>query len=369
VDSEVTQVQWEQVPYDDEVSFFGVASLVLRRRRLIVASTFVGALVALGVALTSPLEYTATVSFLPLGRDQGGLAGAVGLAQQFGFSIPSAGNAERSPEFYQDLLQSRQILAGVVRPGVEIVTATGVATVDLAEHFEIVGETVEERNARTRRHLAENVISVSVGRLTGVVTVTIRTDDPGLSAAIGRRLLDLTLAFDLETRQSRASAERAFAEERLWQLGVELSTAEDSLKAFLIENRQFVNSPPLTFEHDRLQRQVVMRQELVSAMAQAYEQARIDEVRNTSIITVMDRPEVPALADPRGRVLKLLIGLTVAVMVGFGLAFMWEFCDRTKNKESEAYGEFRQVLKDARGDLFGLRQVRRRAPKAADSDV
>ena len=123
-----------------------------------------------------------------------------GLAQQFGFSIPRSGNAERSPEFYQDLIQSREILDKVVRLGVEVGTAAGVTNVDLAEHFEIEGETPEERNALTRRRLAEGVVSVAVGRETGIVIVSARTDDPGLSAAIVRRLLDLISAFDSETR-------------------------------------------------------------------------------------------------------------------------------------------------------------------------
>ena len=200
----------DRASYDDEISFLEVASVVLRRRRPILVSTFAGALLALVVALRSPLEYTATASFLPHGGDQGGLSGVSGLAQQFGFSIPRSGNAERSPEFYQDLLQSREILTGVVRPGVEVVTTTGVTRVELGEHFKIQGETPEERNARTRRHLAEDVLSVSVGRETGVVRLSVRTDDPGLSAAIGRRLLDLISTFDVETRQSQASAERDF---------------------------------------------------------------------------------------------------------------------------------------------------------------
>ena len=346
----------DPVPYDDEISLLDIASLVLRRRRLIIASTLAGALVALVFALRSPLAYTATASFLPNGGDQGALSGAAGFAQQFGFSIPRSGGAERSPEFYQNLLQSREILDGVVRSGVDVVTAAAVTRVDLAEHFEINGETAEERNALARRHLAENVISVSVGRETGVVTVSVRTDEPELSAAIGRRLLDLISAFDLETRQSQASAERSFSEERVGQLRVELSTAEDSLKSFLVENRQFANSPQLTFEHDRLQRQVVMRQELVTAMAQAYEQARIDEVRNTPVITVIDQPEPPALPNPRRRLLKLLLGLTLGLMAGFGLGFIREFGERAKKEESEAYGEFQQVLNDTKRDLFGLRR-------------
>jgi uncharacterized protein involved in exopolysaccharide biosynthesis len=369
VDSEVTQVHTHQVPYDDEISLLELVSLVLRRRRLIILSTFAAALVALVVSFMTPMGYTATASFLPHGGNQAGLSGVSGLAQQFGFSIPRSGDAERSPEFYQDLLRSREILNGVIRPGVEVFTATGVTRVDLSDHFRIKGETPEERNAWTRRHLVEDVISVTVGRETGVVTVSVQTDGAELSAAIARRLLDLISTFDVETRQSEASAERRFSQERLGQLRVELSTVEDSLKAFLVDNRQFANSPQLTFEHDRIQRQVVMRQELVTAMAQAYEQARIDEVRNTSVITVIDQPEPPELPDPRGGLLKLVLGVTLGLMVGFGLAFVREFGDRAKHRESEAYGEFHQVLKEAKRDLLGLRSSRRPASSSANPDA
>ena len=111
MDSEAPQVHADQVSHDDEVSLLKVASVVLRRRRLILISTLAGSLLSLAVALISPLEYTATVSFLPHGGDQGGTSGVASLAQQFGFSLPGSGsNAERSPAFYQDLLQSRDIL-------------------------------------------------------------------------------------------------------------------------------------------------------------------------------------------------------------------------------------------------------------------
>jgi uncharacterized protein involved in exopolysaccharide biosynthesis len=248
-----------------------------------------------------------------------------------------------------------------------VVTATGVTKVDLAEYFEVKGDTPEERDTWTRRHLLGKVISVSTGQQTGVVTLNARTDDPGLSAAIMLRLLNLISAFDLETRQSQATAERGFAEERLEQLEVELAISEDSLKAFLIENRQVANSPQLTFEKERLERKVYMRQELVTAMAQAYEQARIDAVRNTPLITVIDKPEPAALPDARWLV-KILLGLSLGMMGGFGFAFMREFGERAKNEGSEAYGEFEQVIMDAKRDLFGVRRTRRPAPSSPDPD-
>jgi uncharacterized protein involved in exopolysaccharide biosynthesis len=354
--------------YDDEISLFEVASVLLRRRRVIVLSVLVFVLLTLPSALMTEREYVATASFLPNGGEQGELAGAAGLAAQFGFSMPRSGGSARSPEFYEELIKSREILDAVVRDGVRVTTPAGMKVVYLAERFEIEASTAEETMERTRRHLAEQVVGVSIGRGTGIVSLMVRTADPELSAAIGRGLLDLILAFDLETRQSEASAERRFAEDRLVQLQGELVTVEESLRIFLDENRQFTNSSQLTFQHDRLQRRVGMRQELVTAMAQAYEQARIDEVRTTPVLTTIDEPQAPSLPEPRGRLLKLILGGILGTMVGFGLAFVVEYGERAESEQNEEYREFRNVLKDAWKDLFGVRRSRRSAPITADSE-
>ena len=116
VEREVTQVHTDQGQYEDQLSLLQVASLVVRRRRLIFVLTLVGTLLGVGFAFLSPPEYTTTASFLANEGDQGALSGAAGLAQQFGFALPSSNGAARSPEFYRDLLQSREILSGVILP-------------------------------------------------------------------------------------------------------------------------------------------------------------------------------------------------------------------------------------------------------------
>jgi uncharacterized protein involved in exopolysaccharide biosynthesis len=368
VESREVNVRGDEL-YGDEISLFEVASFVVRRRRVVVLSLLVGVLLTLPIALTTTLEYRASASFVSHGGEQGGLAGASALAAQFGFSVPRSGGSERSPEFYRDLLESREILDGLVRDGVRVVTTTEETTVDLADHFEIKEGNSAERGELTRRHLADHVVEVSIGRETGIVSLGVQTDDAALSAAIAWALLDLISAFDLETRQSEASAERIFAEERLQQLQRELATVEDSLRAFLDENRQFGNSSQLTFQHDRLQRRVGMRQELVTGMAQAFEQARIEEVRNTPVVTVIDEPEVPALPEPRGRVLKLLLGAILGTMAGFGVAFVVEYGARAESEKNQEYGEFRTLLRDARTDFFDLRRSRRPPPVTEDSEV
>ncbi|MBM4184052.1 MAG: hypothetical protein FJ207_07465 [Gemmatimonadetes bacterium] len=336
---------------EDDFTLFDLMSVLLKRRGIILACTFFGTLLGFVVAVLTPIEYSATVSFLPNSGDESAFQSVAGLAQQFGFTLPSAG-AERSPEFYQDLMRSRRVLNGLLASPIIV----GGARVDLAEHFEIEGESAGQETELMRRYLAQEVTAVSLSRQTGVVTIRVTTDLAPLSAAIGERVLDLIAEFDLETRQSRASAERRFSEDRLGELQAELAIAEDSLRMFLDDNRQFTNSPQLTFEHARLERRVAMRQEVVTAMAQVYERARIDEVRTTPVMTVVDSPEVPALPNRRGRLLKLLVGVTIGTLVGFASALMREYTLRSRAGNSRTYAELQHVLGEVRRDFLGVRR-------------
>ena len=47
----------------------------------------------------------------------------------------------------------------------------------------------------------------------------------------------------------------------------------------------------LTLDYARLQRRVELGQQVYSTLALSYEQARIDEVRNTPLLILIDRPE------------------------------------------------------------------------------
>ena len=80
-----------------------------------------------------------------------------------------------------------------------------------------------------------------------------------LSRDVSRRMLELVGEFNLVTRQSRASTERAFIEDRLTEVAGELAAAEDSLEDFLRHNRRYDQSPELSFTYDRLYRQVQLR--------------------------------------------------------------------------------------------------------------
>jgi uncharacterized protein involved in exopolysaccharide biosynthesis len=140
--------------------------------------------------------------------------------------------------------------------------------------------------------------------------------------------LDEVNQFNLETRRSQAASERTFTEQRVQEVRHELRRAEDDLQRFLQRNRDYRNSPQLTFEQDRLAREVAVRQALYTTLSQALEKAKIEEVRDTPVITVVERPEMPAKPDGRGLLRKGLLALVVGTAIGVGFVLGRDRLDR-----------------------------------------
>ena len=87
----------------------------------------------------------------------------------------------------------------------------------------------------------------------------------------------------------------------------------------------------LSFQHDGLLREVGLRQSVLTTLVQSYEQARIAEVRDTPVITVLQSPFFPAQNDPRRRVFLTLLGAIFGGMTGIILAFLSESFRRPRN--------------------------------------
>jgi uncharacterized protein involved in exopolysaccharide biosynthesis len=303
----------------DPTSLFVVGASLVRRRWSIVRWVLLGGFLAGLWATLRPLTYTSFASFVPQSNDRAA-SNLMSLAGQFGISL-NPGGSSRSPDFYRALLTSETLVDVVVRDTFQVAELDGkpVTFVDL---FQIdpdlpLEERLEDGRSRLRERLA-----TSVDNSTGMVGVSIATKWPSVSLAIINSLVDGVHAFNQRVRQDEAGAERAFVEGRLKDVRAELRIAEDSLETFLTTNRQFERSPELVLRRDRLQREVQSRQQVLTSLTQSYEEARIRELRNTPVITLVETPALPALHDPRRRILLGLVGMMLGGLIGVSLALV-----------------------------------------------
>lgn len=322
-DPETVPQYGEDEHSDEEISLLVLLAAVLRRRKLVLAIFAAGAAITLGMALTKERTFTSSFSFAPQASPDAGRAGLASLAGQVGLSLGGGGNMAQSPQFYADLLATREVLGPIASDSFAVMPSG--PRRPLAVVLEVGGDTPAQRREETMRALRQRVISSSVAtRTTGVISVVVRTQSPYLSLEIARRLIAGVNQFNLLTRQSQAREERRFTEGRLAAARSALRAAEDALVGFMRTNRQFANAPELSVARDRLQREIAMHQQVVAALAQNYEDARIREVRDIPVITVIESPVLPAQSDPRGRLKALFVGFVVSIVLAALSAVAWD---------------------------------------------
>lgn len=343
----VEPIRPEPRPVADELSIISIVNSVLRHRWLIAALVLLGGLYLGWKSMKEPRLFTTEAQFMSKGSR--GQSQIQGLAQQFGIVVGS-GDAGASPQFYMELLESRPLLAAVADRQYRIRTDTGVVTGNLAKIYNI-----RNRNPAIVKSSVTNALKGQVDEntslKTGVITVIVHAKYPELAVQIAQGLLDQVNAFNLSRRQEQASAEREFIERRLAEAQAQLSQAEDNLQSFLTENRDFRSSPSLQLGFDRLNRNVSSRQSLYNALATSYEQAKIEEVRDLPVISVLEPPELPIEPDPHGGKRKVILGMLVGLVIGVVLAFVLDRLAANRNVRSDELEEFAALKRDTLGDL------------------
>src|SRR2546430_10409083 len=96
----------------------------------------------------------------------------------------------------------------------------------------------------------------------------------------------------------------------------ELRRAEEAVKTFYERNRGWQQAPELVFEEARLRRQVNIGQEVYLTLKREYETARIEEVNDTPVITVIDTAVPPERRTSPQRALPVILAFGFRGTVG-----------------------------------------------------
>lgn len=356
--SEVHGLMSSGVENDDEISLFALGTALVRNRWRIAAAMFAGALVAGVSVYQRPTLYEASASFFPQGYDPG-RSGLSDIAAQLGRALPTT-NQSISPEFYATLLRSRELLRPVAYDTFTV-HELGKRKMTFFELFGISeGSPAAREEAAVSRLMG--IVSADVDRMTGVVEVSVVTPWRSVSLAIATVLVTGVDEYNQRTRQGQAASERRFVESRLAIARDDLRTAEDRLQRFLQTNRQFGGSPELTFERERLQRDVTLRQEVFTSLMKSYEDVRIREVRDTPGITMFEQPSAPLAPLARGRLKSVLLGLIIGGIIGTVFAILTGVFARRRMSGRPEVDEFVGSLGEAKAEMLRpVRWLRQRA--------
>jgi uncharacterized protein involved in exopolysaccharide biosynthesis len=328
---------------EDELSLLGLASIVLRSRRMVMALGLTGLLLGLSVGLLSQRQFVSSAIFIPEGSDGGSTSGLAMAASQFGIRIPTSGGSW-GPPVYVELLKSRVLLDPIAIDTV-VVAEEGGRRAALMDLLEVNAPSVPRRTELTVQALKSVVTAVEDKRL-GAVRVSVTTAWPSVSLALAQQLVAGVSQFILKAKKSQAAAERQFVEAQADAAEHALREAENRLQQFSQENRVINGSPGLSFQHDRLQRDMTLRQQIFSTLSQSREDARIREVRDTPVVTVLESPQLPVVGEARNTVKKALLGGFAGLVLGALLSFLFHAIGATRRRPSGPSREFFALIEE-----------------------
>lgn len=360
----------------DHLTFTRWLAGVLLRWRLVVGITLGTLLVGLLATFVIPPVYRSHASFVANSSSSAKLqgngsasSGLGGLISQLGGSV--GGDPSESPNFYVELLASRELLTRLLqskfpnprtqnpRDSATLVSILRITRADPQRQLEVA----------VKKML--NATQTGMDPKTNLVWFSVDAQWPELSSQIANRMIDLVSSFNRETRVSRSKSKREFLQTRHDSAQTALRAAEERQRQFYEQNRGFISAPSLKYEEQRIRREVDLASDLYVNLDRQLEVARIDEINDAALITVIDSAVVPKKAQwPRHGLLMFsatAIGLLIGLLVAASAAIVADW--RERNPDS--WSEFRAALKTTRSELGSMVGIgsKNRVPSLAPTET
>jgi len=263
------------------------------RKRILITSVGVGILTYLINFFLFTPYFKSSATLLP--ETEKGRLASLGqfsdVAQKFlGENIPGSEIAR----LYPTVVTSETILRSVILK--KYATREFKDSVNLIQYFDLTEDTPEEDMDKALRILKDLVTATTEAR-TGIVTITAEMPEPQLVADVLNSIISELDNFMRKKKVTTASEQLKWIDVRLKEVQVELRQAEDSLKNFREGNRRVLDSPQLLLRQDRLIRDVQVKSTIFIELKKQYELAKLEEIKNITIVNVLDPGRPPVLKE------------------------------------------------------------------------
>ena len=275
-----------------------------------------GLLAAL-VTLLMPNYYRSEVRLLPVESKgvSGSLGGLASAAAALGVSVPGGDSSDAN---FVDVLNSRWLREQLLQTEFQYPIRSWRFGAERIEKGTLYAFLDVKNMDRALKGLGD-ILSASRDLKSKVISISAETPSPELSQLIVQRAGKLLEVFLQEKGRTRGGAKAAFAEARLADARREMDEAEEILRRFLEGNRNFQTSsdPAVRLKGTRLETELRLRQQLVSAIAMNREQALLEEKNDIPILNLLDSGNLPIEKSRPARSTLVLITMLLVGAAGW----------------------------------------------------
>jgi len=289
----------------------------------------------------------------------GSLGGLAGLASQFGVNVPSGAQADlSSPSLYPELLRSRTFAEKILDKefyldeyGKKLPLLSILTHGDKPPKYgrdTLVTEAVELLN--------EEYLSFDQDPKSTFSVIKVTAPEPRFAKELADVVLAELEALNRYFKSETVSEKNTFIENRISSVEGDLEASELALKDFNERNRQ-ISSPALLLEQERLDRDVEVQKGIYLTLKQQLELVKIEEVQETSVVQILDTPQIALGPSNKNLKLNVLLAGILGLGLGMMLGFIRSYLDNNDMEERKKLRRIKHFFNKKIKDLFKDRRI------------
>lgn len=224
----------------------------------------------------------------------------------------------KSPNIYSTIIKSKSFSKDLFKKTINV-NGNEIVVYDwLLESYNLHHDNSEIEFEKLYRFFVKNIISVRYNKITNIVTIQAYTIDPFISQALLKiSLVELKSRLKQYSKDTKA-ANKDFILSRISTIEDELIEIENRYINFLNQNSS-TSSPSLNVAKKRIEREVLIKENLLKELAAELEINKLEVTRNNQVvIDVIDEPTLNLLkVYPKFSLLFI-----ISLMVGFVIPFI-----------------------------------------------
>lgn len=306
-----------------------------RKRVAFVVVGMVLTLACLYALLATPFyQATTKIVYQSAAKSSGNLAALASLA-----GVPMGSGGDDASAYLADIVKSGDLMALLLDRKWRVSEALPdtVTPVLLETLWKFESDTTKPNwQARKRdgllKHLTEGgYVTFVQDKKSGVITLTTEFEDPRVAYDVSIFLFQELNNTLVNKMSFKASGNRKFIEGRLEEVKEDLRHSENNLKTYRDRNRLRLD-PGDALEDSRLQREVLINQEVMIQLQKQYEMAKIEEAKDLPVLDIIDSPRMAVEKSKPQRKKVALLGLVAGLFLGVLAALGYDLwcCRRSK---------------------------------------
>ena len=303
--------------------------------------------------------YESYATILLPGNNSGlGANGLSGFATQFGVNVGAGSQADlSSPSLFPELLSSRTFAEKILFKKFK------------TEHYgkELSLLAILTHGDQPPTEDKNTLLSKAINSLNAMLKfekspsstfslIKVSTTEPAFSKELAEIALSELESLNRYYKSQTVREKTMFIANRISSVEDELIDSEKKLKEFNEKNRQ-VSSPALQLVFDRLSREVEIKQGVFLTLKQQLELAKIEEVQETSIVQILDMPQLPIGPSNINLINSLMQAAIAGLFLGLLLSFIRAYFNSSNIDDRRKLRKVKSFVKKKGKDLILDRRI------------